>query len=142
MIRRVFLAVLIFGVTACGDDGTGDDGTSDDGTRPESVVGTYTLQTVGGEGLPVVLEENPTFLLELTAGIVTLNQDLSCTNSLTSRETRDGTVTTGTNTDVCTYTLNNGAITLTISANNTISGSISGSTLTLTSNFGVFVYEK
>jgi len=132
MIPRALLAFLVFALVACGDDGTG----------PESVVGTYTLQTADGEGLPFVIEDNPTFLLELTAGSVTLNQDMSCTNSLTPRETRDGTVTTGTNTDVCTYTLDNGALTLTIPVNTTISGSISGSTLTLTSNFGVLVYEK
>ena len=132
MIPRALLAFLVFALVACGDDGTG----------PESVVGTYTLQTADGEGLPFVIEDNPTFLFELTAGSVTLNQDMTCTYSLTSRETRDGTATTGTSTDVCTYTLNNGALTLTIPVNTTISGSISGSTLTLTSNFGVLVYEK
>ena len=36
MIRRVFLAFLIFGVTGCGDDGTG----------LENVIGTYLLETI------------------------------------------------------------------------------------------------
>ena len=42
MIRRVFLAFLVFGLVACGDDGI----------RPEDIAGTYTLQTVNGEPFP------------------------------------------------------------------------------------------
>ena len=40
MIRRVFLAFFVFGLVACGDDGTG----------LEDIAGTYTLQTVDGGG--------------------------------------------------------------------------------------------
>ena len=45
---------------------------------------------------------------------------------------------------MCTYTFNNGAITLTIPADaETVSGSITGSALTVTSEEGiVFIYEK
>ena len=68
MIRRVFLTFLVVGVTACGDDGTG----------LENIAGAYTLQTVDGEELPVVLEESGIFLREITTGSLTLNQDATC----------------------------------------------------------------
>ena len=41
MVRRVLLAFLVFGVTACGDS-----------TGPEDIAGTYMLQTIHGEELP------------------------------------------------------------------------------------------
>ncbi len=135
MIRRVFLAFWVFALVACGDDGTG----------LEDIAGTYTLQTVDGGGLPAVLEETETtFLLEITAGSVTLNQDMTCSVITMFRVTEFGIVTTDTMTGVCTYTFNNGAITLTILASaETVSGSITGSTLTVTSEEGiVFIYEK
>ena len=42
MIHRVVLAFLVLGLVACGDDGVG----------PEDVAGTYTLESLDGEGLP------------------------------------------------------------------------------------------
>ncbi len=135
MIRRVFLAFVVFGVTACGDDGVG----------LEDIVGTYTLQTADGVTLPAVLVEiGTTFLLEVTGGSVTLNQDLTCSFSLSVRETEDGIVfPIDEVTDVCTYTFNNEAIAMTDSDATTVSGSITGSTLTVTQPSGiVFIYEK
>ena len=48
MIRRVFLAFLVFALVACGDNGTGNDGTDE-----ESITGTYTLQSIDGDPEPV-----------------------------------------------------------------------------------------
>ena len=136
MIRRVFLAFLVFGVTACGDDGTG----------LEDIAGTYTLQTVDGEGLPAVLDEiGTTFLPEVTGGSVTLNQDMTCSFTFSLRETEDGTVTRVTETAVGTYTFNNGAISLNFLMVDgfILSGSITGSTLRLTDTAGnVLIFEK
>ena len=134
MSRKVFLAFVVFGVTACADDGVG----------LESIAGTYTLQTIDGEGLPAVLEEiGTTFLLEAIAGSVTLNQDMTCSVSLSVRETEDGIVfPIDEVTDVCTYTFNDGAIAVTDSDAFTVSGSITGSTLTVTPEGRVWIYEK
>ena len=84
-------------MTACGDDGTG----------LENIAGTYTLQTVDGEELPVVLEETETSLREITAGSLTLNQDATCSGVSVFRETEFSEteldmVTTNTVTQVCT----------------------------------------
>ena len=59
------------------------------------------------------------------------------------RVTGSGNVTTETETDVCTYTFNNGAIAITDSDATTVSGSITGSTLRVTVVGGkVWIYEK
>ena len=77
----------------------------------------YTLQTINSqelpakinsEGQPLVMEEieiGIPFLFEITAGSATLNEDWTCSLSLTRRETEDGIVTTNTETDLCTYTI-------------------------------------
>ena len=135
MIRRVSLAVLIFGVTACGGDGTG----------LENVAGLYTLQTIDGDPLPWVLFQAGASKIEVTAGNVILNADMSCTNTFTYTTTESGNVTTETETDECTYTINGGAIALTFPfvGGFTNSGSIVGSTLTITSQLGaVAIFQK
>ena len=138
MLRVVFLAFLGFGLVACGDDGIG----------PEDIVGTYGLQSIDGEGLPAVFSEiGATVLAEVTAGSVTLNEDMTCSSSLTIRREQNGTVTTSVDAAECTYTFNSGAITLTFPAGpaggSTTSGSISGSMLTLIGVEGVvLVYQK
>ncbi len=137
MIRKVFLAFLAFGLVACGDS-----------TGPESDFGIYTLQTVNGEGLPAVVEEiGTTFLKEITAGSITLNEDLTCSFSLSERETEDGDVTTRTETletDECTYTIDNGVLTLTVKEEGDATLSIIGSAITLIDpdTGDVYIFEK
>ena len=134
MIRRVFLAFLVFALVACGDNGTGNDGTDE-----ESITGTYTLQSIDGDPLPWVIFQVGADKEEVTAGNVILNADLSCPTTSTTRKTESGNVTTDTVTDECTYTINGGAITLTYPfvGGFTLSGSIVGSTLTITTQEGV-----
>ena len=137
MIRRVFLAFLVFGLVACADDGVG----------PEDIVGTYVLQSIDGEALPVVILVGTTLLFEVTAGSVTLDPDMTCRVNISIRETEDGPVST--NTTVCTYTFNfnNGAITANFPADadtnaSIIRGSIVGSRLALNDQGSILVYEK
>ena len=135
MIRRVFLAILVFGVTACGDDGTG----------LQAIIGTYTLQSIDGEGLPAVVSpmEDPV-IVKVTAGSLLLNEGTTCTSSFrTTKKLEDGTVTEVVDAGVCTYTFNNGALSLNFpDGSSTTSGSISGSTLTVTLGETVFVFVK
>ncbi len=132
MIRRVVLAFLAFGLVACGDNGIG----------PEDVAGTYTLQTINGDPLPWVSFQTGADKIEVTAGSVTLNADMTCSVSTTGRGTLSGNVTTFTETHVCTYTLIEGAITLTRPSATDVGGSINGSALTITTDELVFVYRK
>ena len=132
MIRRAFLVFFVFGLLACGDNGVG----------LEDIAGTYTLRTFNGGELPAFLGGIETSFVEVTAGSITLNEDLTCRVSFTVRRTEDGIATTETSGGVCTYTLDSGSITLTTS-DGPLSGLISGSTITIIQfDVGVFVYEK
>ena len=129
MVRRVFLAFLVLGLVACGDDVIG----------PEDIAGTYTLQSVNGQSLPWALEAG----VEVTAGSITLNQDMTGSSSLTAKLTDSGTVTTITTSAVGTYTHVNGAVTMTWATDgSTDSASIVGSQLTLTPDGDVLIFRK
>ena len=130
MVRRVFLTVLVFGLVGCGDDSV----------SPADVAGTYTLQSVDGEGLPAVLAESTNFLFEITAGSVTLNADLTCSHSVTERGTVQDMVTEETIVSDCTYAIDDG-FTLTRSGETVaLPGSILGTTLTIFDGGLVFVF--
>ena len=129
MVRRIFLALLVLGLVACGDDVIG----------PEDIAGTYTLQSVNGQSLPWVLEAG----IEVTAGSVTINENMTCSRSLTATLTDGGTVVTVTNTDEGTYTFVNGAIMFAWDSDgSTDSGSIVGSRLTLSADGDVLILRK
>ncbi len=130
MVRRVLVACLVFGLVACGDDSV----------SPADVAGTYTLQSVNGEGLPAVLAESTDFLIEVTAGSVTLNADLTCSHSVTQRETDQGTVTTDTVVTACTYAIDDGFMLARSGETVVLPGSILGTTLTIFDGGFVFVY--
>jgi hypothetical protein len=134
MVRRVFLAFLVLGLVACGDDVMG----------PEDIAGTYTLQSIDGHTLPwVILQVGNTYSIKVTAGSITINQNMTCSRSITATLTDGGTVTTVTDTDVGTYTFVNGAIMLTwASDGSTDSGSIVGSQFTLTTDGDVLIFRK
>ena len=64
MVHRVVLAFLVFGLVACGDDGTGDDGTTPCTDETETVAVTV------GAGLQPVLSWEPACAMAfLTIGV-------------------------------------------------------------------------
>ena len=132
---KVFLAFLVFGSVACGDSPT----------QPEDVPGTYVLQTVNERSLPFFDSFNLGDLEThcITAWSITLNQDMTCSESVEWRWTGLGgfPIRETTETDVCTYTFNDGAITLTFPAD-VLVGSMSGSSLTITNDGDVFLFQK
>jgi hypothetical protein len=128
MVRRVFLAFLVLGLVACGDDVLG----------PEDIAGTYTLQSINGQSLPWAEAG-----VEVTAGSITLNQSMTCSRSITATMTDGGTVVTITDTDVCTHTFVNGVIAFTWDSDgSTQSGSIVGSQLTINLDGDVLIFRK
>ena len=141
MVRRVFLALLVFGFAACGDSPT----------EPQDVPGTYNLQTVNGSSLPFstfwdIFSGESHYI---AAWSITLNQDMTCSERVERNWTNFIGVQTRmleTETDVCTYTFDDGAITLTFPAltfpADVLTGSMSGSSLTITSRGDVFFFQK
>ena len=120
-------------------------GGGDSSTTPTSITGTYTLQSINGQSLPMVLQVETDYLVgtEITAGSITLNQDMTGSSSLTAKLTDSGTVTTITTSAVGTYTHVNGAVTMTWATDgSTDSASIVGSQLTINDAGDVFVFRK
>ena len=135
MIRRGFLAFLVFGMVGCGDLGPFK-------VDVEDIVGTYVLQSIDGEPLPAVRFGGP---IEVTAGSLILNQDRTCSYSDTFLRTEDGIVTAETYTSVCTYIrLDSESIWIDREGVIPWYGEISGSTITITDHEGekVGVYQK
>ena len=75
-----------------------------DSQAPDSAVGTFTLQSVDGKPLPLVLDESGNRKEELTAGSLTFSPDATYTLTLTQRVTQAGLVTSSTETRTGTWT--------------------------------------
>lgn len=76
-----------------------------------SIVGTYTLQSVSGLALPVVLADDEEGRLELVSGSVVLNADMSFTDATTLRNTLGEDVTTETEVATGTYSRSGSTVT-------------------------------
>lgn len=108
---------------ACGGDSI---------TGTTSVAGKYTLQTLDGMRLPVVVLDQPGFKLEITDGDVVLAENGTFTSNVTVRQTVQGTVTTSPESSTGTYTVNGSEISFNSPGEPTIQGTLSGGTLTIT----------
>lgn len=144
MIHRVLLGLLLYSLVACGDDPTG----------PEDVAGAYTLQTVDGAGAPFTEsisprgEDGTINVIQTTAGHTVLGPQSVCELSLTvETETFDElgaflSESSTTVTNPCTFVLSSGSLTLNYDDGSADTGSLAGSTLTLTRDGAVWVFEK
>ena len=132
-----FLACLLpVAAAACRSDGPTDH-------TPVSLAGTWRLQTVNGNGLPVVLEQNGAYKEELTSDVLTVAASGTFTQSMQIRVTESGQVTTETVEDAGSYTLNGTAVTFTFDSDGwTGTGSVSGNTLTVAVGGLALVYRK
>ena len=124
--------LLAFALGACGDS-----------TEPKDThVGTYQLQSIEGETLPVVLFEILDFRTEAVSGTLRLNSDETWDLTVNTRFTIEGVVTTEPISESGTYTLNGTTLTLT-GGPGSVSGSLIGDTLTITDEEGlVWVFVK
>lgn len=127
----VLVLALILG--ACGDSSTGPD---------NSFVGTYQLKSAGGAPIPATVAQVGVERLEITGGSVTLNADQTFSTSVGIRYTNGSSVTNDTVRNTGTYVKNNNAIQLNYSDGTQDAASLSGRTLTLTSQGTVFVFER
>ena len=130
-MRRMIAAGILAVLAACSSDSTGPNG---------SVTGSYTLRTVNGNNVPVVVFQNTTVKDELTAGNINLNADKTWSGSLSARETTlsSGAVVTATVPANGTYTNNNGSVTLTDATDGSqLTGTAANGTLTISGDIGV-----
>ena len=99
----------------------------DDPTGPESVAGTYILQTINGEALPYLVQVG----FSVTAGSIQLNSDGTYTISLT---------VTGLGAQIITGTFTVDGSTITLDDGTT--GTVSGDTITVVADGDTFVFRK
>ena len=81
------IAMTIIGVVLLG---------CSDSTSPAIINGRYTLQTARGDRLPAVVLEGPNYSLTIDAGSITLNGDLTFSDSYSFTEYDAGAVTVAT----------------------------------------------
>ena len=130
----LLLSALSLGFQGCGSDSTGPD-------EPDW-VGSYALETVEGSALPVVLLQIGNDKIEVTTGSVTLNEDQTFSTNMTYRVTEAGSVSTGSDSQVGSFTKNGTALRFNYSDGTQDTGSLNGEILTLTSEGVTFVFHQ
>ncbi len=133
-MRRQLFTLPFLALLACGGDGSTGPGAS--------IAGAYSLTTVNGAPLPFVVQQAGTFKREITADTYTLAAGGTWTEVRAERTTSNGAVTTSTITDAGTWSGNGTSITLTSPASTSLSGTVSGNTLSLSSAGNTMVYTK
>ena len=135
MKRRVILISCIIGATACGGD---------EPFAPEDVAGTYALLTVDGRQVPtLVVDDGPTYSLEVTGGSLVLNLNRSCTSTIFVTETVDGQATSDQQTAACTYIPKDGGLELGFPLLGAlVPATVVGSTITYTDAGSVWVFGR
>ncbi len=131
---RTWLVAALLVAASCSSDSTGPESSS---------AGRYVLESVNGDPLPFVLLQVLDDKLELTAGYVQLNDDTTCSKSLTLSVTDSGNVTTDTAIGTCTWSQNGTAISFTNSDGSTDAASLSeNTTLTVVLDSAVLLFVK
>jgi hypothetical protein len=136
MLRRSVLSGL-FGIAllaGCGGDSA---------TGPDSVVGTYTLQTINGQAPPQTVNEDANGRLEITGGRILLDGDGRFHNEIDIRVTSRGVTSGGTVHIFGTYVRTGTNITVTpAQGGESYSMALSGRALTLGVGGATLVYRR
>jgi hypothetical protein len=115
-------------------------------SAPESFTlhGRYTLRTVDDEPLPAVMSEQPNLRIEFMRGVVTLNQDLSFTDSTEVRRTESTLVRRVIDVAAGTYTRAGDVVNLNSTRGERYSMTIGSSSQSLTQQLAgsVLIYRK
>lgn len=138
-MRKIFTSLLAAAVAvtaACGGDSS---------TGPAAnVAGTYLLQTVNSNALPITVYQDSTQKIEVLSDKYTLATAGTYTNQTVVRTTQGGTASSDTLSYDGTYKQSGNSVTLTDSADPTdqVTGIVSGSTFTVTVQGVVLVYTR
>jgi hypothetical protein len=109
--------------TACGGG---------DSTAPQSIAGTYTLQSVNNAPLPFTTSEDATYKAEILSWVVTLNGDNTFSHVFRGRSADNGLTTENTLTSSGTYTRSGATVEMIDNSDNSrLEASVSGSTMTI-----------
>lgn len=135
-MRMLFLAVLCL-IAACGG------GDSPTAPTQVSVVGVWNLQSINGVPLPFVLAQTGADKDELTSDVLTVAPGGTFTEIGTNRITRNGQVSTASESASGTYTLNGTAVVFRWNEGGGVgTGSVSSNSLTVADAGVAFVFRK
>ena len=112
----------------------------DSSTNPSTtdISGVYSLQTIGGTGLPVTFQTSTTTTTTLTSDVLTVGSDGTWSEAETVQQTVNGQTTPGSVSDGGTWSLNGTTVTFVSTANGVVDyvGTYNSGTLTLDSGDG------
>lgn len=105
-MSRLVRSALLAGMAALALGGCSDS----TGTDADAVAGVYTLITIDGQLLPVIVDQVGNDIAEITAGEVSLDADLSFDDVTDLRITESDVVTTETDAATGTWSLNGSTV--------------------------------
>ena len=130
---RIASGVLLATSLACGGDST----------APETIEGTYTLQTIDGQALPAIVDQDETEKNEITAGSIKLGAGTTFTITLTLRTTIGSEVVTITDGTTGTWTRSGSTVTMRTTDGVVIPARLSANALTVGEDDGfVWVFRR
>ena len=133
---RTFALIAMSAVTVSCKDSTG----------PAGVTGTWTLQSIDGSPLPVVVFQDASGTERITASTLVLNANGTFTVNITFTSTpTGGSATTFNASESGTYVVNGSTVTFTFTddeGTSTDTGTISGNTLTVVADGEAWVFTR
>jgi hypothetical protein len=133
MLRRSLLPLLLSLLALSCDDATG----------PSDLLGTWHLQSVSGQSLPYILEQDATRKVELTGETVTLLASGRQTMVTSFRVTESGSVSTESVPAAGNYTASGSTLLLTFDNDeDTYTAIVKGDTMTIDDIGLTFVYRR
>ena len=133
MLRRSLLSLLLSVVVLSCDDATG----------PDDFLGTWRLQSVSGQSLPFILEQDGTRKVELTGETVTLLASGRQTMVTSFRVTESGNVFTESIPAAGNYTVDGSTLLLTFDNDeDTYTAIVSGDAMTIDDIGLTFLYRR
>ena len=134
MLNRRAFFVLGFVLAACGGDAS---------TAPNSIAGTWTLQSINGAALPYTFPQSGSNKTELVSDVITLSSGGTFTESMTYRTTANGTTTSQSIPESGNYSVNGETLILHFpSDGSTGIGTWSGDRVTIGTQGYDFVYTR
>ena len=133
MLRRSLLSLILSAIVLSCDNATG----------PDDLLGTWRLETVSGQPLPFILEQDGTRKVELTGETVTLLASGRQTMVTSFRVTENGNVFTESIPAPGNYTVTGSTLLLTFDSDeDTYTAIVNGETMTIDDIGLTFVYRR
>jgi len=133
MLRRSLLSLLLSAITLSCDNAVG----------PDDLLGTWRLETVSGQALPFILEQDAARKVELTGETVTLLASGRQTMVTSFRVTENGNVFTESIPAPGNYTINGSTLLLTFdNDDDKYTAIVNGDTMSIDDIGLTFVYRR